>query len=433
MSKKVNKRKKRRNNSNVKNNKSNSHKKSTSNKSTSPKQVNTKNTTPDTKPKPKKPEPKMVSKGGSITNQRTVVGTEKKINDLVDQNMISLPFLMPFINISDGWNRKVRQPLANFVAKRLITPPRRTNSSDIKLKKSSRFLLDFFDVLVKVILIAIIFSIFTLYTIPLMVGVAVIDHPTFIAQLVILAFMLFIWEEIGRIMRSINKYMDFYSNNMVENRRSEILNPGTYTAKGRSEGYKIGWASGVWKSYTSPFFLKRQISYFLSGLVMFGVLNLGSYVDTLLNTENTSKNVQALAQISNQVPFLMIITTICLAPMIEEYVFRGVVFRTCLLFNEQIRTRLGYEQGWQTLDPTEKIMKQRRVSLVLSTIIQACLFAFAHDAHQLGYGAGLFISAVLLQIIYYKSGTIRANIMTHAWSNALAVLIPTLIVINSAK
>lgn len=433
MSKKVNKRKKRKNNAHVNKSKPTAHKKSTYNNQKALKQVNTQNTTSDTTPKPKKPEPKMVSKGGSITTQRQVVGTEKKINDMVDQNIASLPFLTPLVEISDGWNRKVRQPLANFVALRLIAPPRRTNSSDIKLKKSTRFFLDFFDVLVKVILISIIFSIFTLYTIPLMVGVTVIDHPNFIAQLVILALMLFIWEEIGRILRSVVKYMDFYSNNMVENRRVEILKPEVQTAKGRLEGYKIGWASGVWKSYTSPFFLKRQLSYFLSGLVMAGVLNLGSYIDTVLNTGNTSKNVEALTQISNQVPFLMIITTIFLAPMIEEYVFRGVVFRTCLLFNEQIRTRLGYEQGWQTLDPTEKLMKQRKIGLVLSTIIQACLFAFAHDAQQLGYGAGLFISAILLQIIYYKSGTIRANIMTHAWSNALAVLLPTIIAINSAR
>lgn len=381
----------------------------------------------ESKPKKKQNKSKTNTKKSNenITSKRNVQGLEKKINDAVDNESYKLPFLWGMINFSDKWNMKVRQPLANKVAKLLIAPPRRTDDSDIKLSNKSRFVLDTFDVMVKIILLFILLNIFSMYTLPLMLGVAFMGTMTFIKQIIILALMLFVWEELNRFLRSIMKYMDYYSNNMVDKRLTDTDEKTTNI--GILEGYKIGWAKGDWTKFVTKDKLLRFFLYFLCGLIMSLILNASNQLDVIMGWTNTSQNVQSLNMIANKVPFLLIFTTVFLAPTIEEFVFRGIIFRTGLLFNEKLRPRDDYEQGWQTPNIQDKTKRIRRRGMVLSFIFQAIFFSLAHDAQTLGYGGGLFISAILLQYLYYKTGNIKASIYAHAWSNALAVIIPVLL------
>lgn len=429
MSKKKNKNKKRRNRSYHRKPRTYAQNKVTSPNEATQNNLEPKLTTSDTTPKQVSKETKPSKSVNKITTQRNVLGMENKLNDAVDQNLYQMPYLIPFVRFADWWNLKLRQPVASFVAKRLIAPPRRTDDSDFKLKKSSRMLLDFFDILIKVILIMIILNVFSVYTLPLTASVLTKEAPGFILQIILLVVMLLMWEEINRVLRSIVKYMDYFSNNMVTQRLADKKNPDKPTATGALEGYKVGWASGVWTKFTEKGSSKFLL-YFLSGLAMSALLNIGNALDSYMGWANTSSNVQSLNLVSQRVPFLLIITTIFLAPLIEEFVFRGVIFRALLIFNEKLKPRMGYEDGWQTETNDKKILRNRKVGLVISTLFQALLFAFAHNAKTLGYGGALFLAAILLQFLYYKTGSIKTNIYAHAWSNALAVIIPILLTIK---
>lgn len=356
-----------------------------------------------------------------MTSTRKVSGLEGKLNDLGSKLSLYSPSIAGEIASADWWNIKVRQPFANWTAKKILTTPLVSDGSSYKLSKGEKVSGGFFQVLVKLLILFIILMTFSLYTLPLGVVTAVYvqlgkDHIGFIGQLVTLFFIILLFDEFWRYYRSVAKYMDFYSNNMVDQRLADTKD--YQTAIGEWEGYKIGWAKGTLYAKLNKGW-QRQLMYALQGLVLHFVLIGANYIDVLLNDSTTSPNVETLQLISQSMPFLLIVTSTFLAPVVEEFVFRGVILRSGMLFNEKIfEDNPNQSQGFQTPNVPKRIKHKQIFLLGMAIVFQGILFAVAHSPRSLGYGLGMSAFGIAQGLIYYYSGNIKACVMTHGWSNA---------------
>ena len=110
------------------------------------------------------------------------------------------------------------------------------------------------------------------------------------------------------------------------------------------------------------------------------VKNSYDMLNTAFGTTNTFETV------------IQILVLVIVAPIVEEYLFRGYVFAEC----------------------------KKMFSLPASLILNGLLFGLFHM--NLLQGINTFFLAIVLSLIYYHRANIKDNIIVHMTNNAVAVL-----------
>lgn len=95
---------------------------------------------------------------------------------------------------------------------------------------------------------------------------------------------------------------------------------------------------------------------------------------------------------------LLIVMTVLLAPIMEEWLFRGVLFRAL--------SEGGRRSG-------------SRASLIFGVVLSAALFALAHG-EPLQF-AGLFVLGIVLAILVWRTKRLVPSIVTHMSFNGVAI------------
>lgn len=124
-------------------------------------------------------------------------------------------------------------------------------------------------------------------------------------------------------------------------------------------------------------------------------LLVGQIFDNLLQVD-TAENQQLLEDLFTKLPIAMTISTVIIAPIIEELIFRGIFFN--YFFN---KNSLNF-----------KIL-----AIVSSGLVFGLVHEFALSINLLQYT----ILGVLMALIYAYTKNIRYNILFHVLNNALAV------------
>lgn len=152
-----------------------------------------------------------------------------------------------------------------------------------------------------------------------------------------------------------------------------------------------------YRFYTS---LEERPSSPLRSIISWGILgmflavlaqNVAGYIEIqYLNQTIDSTNTQFLVEVVQHYPLFLILTSIA-GPVMEEFVFRKVLFG--VLFD--------------------------RIGGIGAAVVSSLIFAFIHfDAHILLYSSMGFVFCYL----YYKTKNIWTPIIAHSLMNTLAVL-----------
>lgn len=139
------------------------------------------------------------------------------------------------------------------------------------------------------------------------------------------------------------------------------------------------------------------------GTLLIYLLGLvGGIITLLLGGNQTSENQQLIETITVSHPFIMIFTSVVLAPMLEEFIFRGIVF------------------GWvYELNPK------------LAHIVSAFIFGLIHIMMAILNGNiaewvqifSYFFMGIALSFLYEKKNNIFVPILGHATNNLISMLL----------
>lgn len=137
-------------------------------------------------------------------------------------------------------------------------------------------------------------------------------------------------------------------------------------------------------------------------LSIYALSILGGLITLLLGGTSSSQNQALINVLIQSKPFVMIITTVIIAPILEELVFRGIVFSWLYEYNR-----------------------------FFAHIATAFVFAFVHIMIALFSGNmsewiqifSYFFMALPLSYLYEKTNNIFVPISTHMTSNLLSVIV----------
>jgi len=146
--------------------------------------------------------------------------------------------------------------------------------------------------------------------------------------------------------------------------------------------------------------MDRAASVSIGRIVLWGIIgmfmaifaqNIANWIEVrFLNQTMESANTQALVEIVQNYPLFLILTSIA-GPIMEEFVFRKVLFGVLMDY----------------------------IGVIGGAVVSALLFAFIHfDGHILLYSSMAFVFCYL----YYRTKSIWTPILAHALMNTLAVL-----------
>jgi membrane protease YdiL (CAAX protease family) len=144
-------------------------------------------------------------------------------------------------------------------------------------------------------------------------------------------------------------------------------------------------------------------------LVILGTLSL-SFMTELLNSVLPEMNEQLMKSMEamlNGPLWVSILTTCVFAPVLEEWLCRGVILRGLLNYSHK--------------DGLSKDENGRGMSPALAIFISALFFAAIHGNYWQGLTALLIGS--LFGYIYYRTGSLRLTMLMHCTNNLLAVLL----------
>lgn len=157
-----------------------------------------------------------------------------------------------------------------------------------------------------------------------------------------------------------------------------------------------------WKDYFKN--IKSHLLYgcLIGPLAIYGLGMIGGLITVALGETSVSQNQNMINMMTQSKPILMIITTVVLAPILEEFVFRGIVF------------------GW--------LYEYNRV---LAHLLTAFVFAFVHIMMAIFAGNmaewlqvfSYFFMALPLSYLYEKSDNIFVPITTHVINNLISILL----------
>lgn len=287
---------------------------------------------------------------------------------------------LQFLNVlADKLNLKVRIPLARKTASNLMIP--RLSASDNKVKS-------IFKLLWLAILVAILYSFLTIYVTPVMIQVYLTGkHVSQFVSFVLFILTLLIFEEEMRYLRKVTQAMD------------ERVNINPFADSG----------SGVFdfkKSFTN---LQSFLMTAFVGLAGAFIMNLGSTYDAK-HVPNTSENIKNLTDLATAHPIFLVTITILLAPVIEEYFFRGIILRIPIV-------------SFKQYDDIKDMHSIKVITTIIGLIASAALFAVAHQPNTLGYGLALFTTGVMLGSLLIFTGKIKYNIIAHMLCNLVPILV----------
>ena len=156
-----------------------------------------------------------------------------------------------------------------------------------------------------------------------------------------------------------------------------------------------------WKDFISH--RKEFIIYAcVTGLVSIYIVNLiGGLISMFLSGESMSENQALINMISQSHPFIILVTSVFLAPIVEEIIFRGMIF--------------GWLYEWNTW---------------VAHVVSGFLFGFVHimipvlqgNASEWLHIVSYFAMGIVLSVLYEKKNNIFVPMMTHAANNLVVIL-----------
>lgn len=157
-----------------------------------------------------------------------------------------------------------------------------------------------------------------------------------------------------------------------------------------------------WKDYFKS--LKSNLIYgcLVGPATIYGLSILGGLITLAFGGNQLSENQELINIMTQSKPILMIITTVILAPILEEFVFRGIVFGWLYEYNRYV-----------------------------AHIVTALLFAFVHVMMAIFSGnvsewVQIFVylfMAFPLSYLYEKSNNIFVPISTHMINNFISIVL----------
>ncbi len=144
-------------------------------------------------------------------------------------------------------------------------------------------------------------------------------------------------------------------------------------------------------------------------LVILGTLSL-SFMTELLNSvlpEMDDNLMKAMEAILDGPLWVSIVTTCIFAPVLEEWLCRGIILRGLLNYSHN--------------DGLSRDIDSRGMSPALAIFISALFFAAIHGNYWQGITALLIGS--LFGFVYYKTGSLKLTMLMHCSNNLLAVLV----------
>lgn len=285
-----------------------------------------------------------------------------------------------FLNdVADWWNIQVRIRITRFISKYL--------SLGNKDKTIWRKML---SLITSGVFMYVILKLMTLYSKPLVEVNARFGNIGFGWKVALLAIMLVIFEEETRFLRKICQTLD---------ERSNIKPYGSKTL------YVFPKADRT----------KRTLMQNIPAALIFGGLSalsmeIGTRFDAS-HVANTSSNVEALNILAKAYPLHLLVVTWVMAPVIEELVFRGIIFRVFL----------GLGDGYSD----EKSKTKTIIITVIAMILQGVVFALMHRPNTWGYAVALTVSGMVFSCTVLYTGRVKWAVMSHVVANMLPALIFT--------
>lgn len=140
-----------------------------------------------------------------------------------------------------------------------------------------------------------------------------------------------------------------------------------------------------------------DLSFVVLGVACQYAIDLGYYP---FHVKGLNKPVKHLFGAAHGATFVLLaVMTVFLAPIFEEWLFRGVLFRTL-------------DDGFRRVLP--------KLGTVAAVVVSACLFALAH-AEGLQF-VGLALFGVVLALVLLRTQRLAPSILTHMSFNAVAMV-----------
>ena len=142
--------------------------------------------------------------------------------------------------------------------------------------------------------------------------------------------------------------------------------------------------------------------------VVIGVLAAGMILEAVnQHLPDTKGSIMEMMEEMMEGPLWANLLTMCImAPILEEWMCRGVI----------LRGLLNYEHKF----PASEGERQRGMSPALAIVISALFFAAIHG--NVWQGVTAFAIGCLFGYVYYKTGSLKLTILMHCANNTFAVL-----------
>ena len=146
----------------------------------------------------------------------------------------------------------------------------------------------------------------------------------------------------------------------------------------------------------------------LAVAVVIGVLAAGMILEAVnQHLPDTKGSIMEMMEEMMEGPLWANLLTMCImAPILEEWMCRGVI----------LRGLLNYEHKF----PATEGERQRGMSPALAIVISAIFFAAIHG--NVWQGVTAFAIGCLFGYVYYKTGSLKLTILMHCANNTFAVL-----------
>jgi len=146
----------------------------------------------------------------------------------------------------------------------------------------------------------------------------------------------------------------------------------------------------------------------LAVAVVIGVLAAGMILEAVnQHLPDTKGSIMEMMEEMMEGPLWANLLTMCImAPILEEWMCRGVI----------LRGLLNYEHKF----PASEGERQRGMSPALAIVISALFFAAIHG--NVWQGVTAFAIGCLFGYVYYKTGSLKLTILMHCANNTFAVL-----------
>ena len=146
----------------------------------------------------------------------------------------------------------------------------------------------------------------------------------------------------------------------------------------------------------------------LAVAVVIGVLAAGMILEAVnQHLPDTKGSIMEMMEEMMEGPLWANLLTMCImAPILEEWMCRGVI----------LRGLLNYEHKF----PASEGERQRGMSPALAIVISAIFFAAIHG--NVWQGVTAFAIGCLFGYVYYKTGSLKLTILMHCANNTFAVL-----------